>query len=130
MDQAHGDSLATAVNFAARGFVIIRNGDDVLPLVACQQGSFLSEVGDETPQLIVSSILRGLKPNPDFPPDTSLHLCYGQQFGFFDGYYLARVTNFNQPEGGDPYYYENNTLQGRFWNNNLKKTYYTHPLDE
>jgi len=71
MDQAHGDSLATAVNFAAGGFVIIRNGDDVLPLVACQRGSFLSEVGDETPQLIVSSILRGLKPNPDFPPDTS-----------------------------------------------------------
>lgn len=333
-----GDSLATVVNFAAGGFVIIQNGGDELPLAVSQSGAFLSEEGEETPQIVVSSILRGLKPDPIFPPDTSyafiqevvtyqdslivnpmievkwhqhepfnmfapnglagcaavgvaqaisvfsfpssisltypgadfsettldwlemkdeahsfylpfdphdyltctyclqcarlmrqlgvycniqynnglsgtslddyrvplsnlgysslyadysvdnvlsslqsgypiiirgenairfghvfnvdgckhyeknytlmvyesgswrvdsyrsesetyLHLCYGQQLGLFDGYYLARITNYNQPVGGSPYYYENNTLQGHEWNNDLKITYNIHPLD-
>ena len=333
-----GDSLATAVNFAAGGFVIIQNGGDELPLAVSQSGAFLSEEGEETPQIVVSSILRGLKPDPIFPPDTSyafiqevvtyqdslivnpmievkwhqhepfnmfapnglagcaavgvaqaisvfsfpssisltypgadfsettldwlemkdeahsfylpfdphdyltctyclqcarlmrqlgvycniqynngssgtslndyrvplsnlgysslyadysvdnvlsslqsgypiiirgvtalyeghifnvdgckhyeknytlmvyesgswrvdsyrsesetyLHLCYGQQLGLFDGYYLARITNYNQPVGGSPYYYEDNTLHGREWNNDLKITYNIHPLD-
>ena len=61
--------------------------------------------------------------------ETYLHLCYGQQLGLFDGYYLARITNYNQPVGGSPYYYEDNTLHGREWNNDLKITYNIHPLD-
>ena len=61
--------------------------------------------------------------------DTYLHLCYGQQLGLFNGYYLAQHTEYMAPHYGNPVYTENNTLRGKYWNNNLELNYNIHPIN-